>query len=321
MTEKVFLFEQPIPLNDIAEVWRGEYRATRYLETLNVQDLSTRLFDIAQNLMKFDEKIGKYKPIFNVGPDGIYRPVKNLDWLKMAVEVYEEFGIRNIQIPKFESPAYNPECEKRLSLSNWANRSDLIEASKPPLDRYEVPRTVFRYSLKKYNEGLLNLGKIRLVPASSYKDRTLLNRAQSDYETVMEVNELGGHFEVDDFFTVCFSSIYSFRMYCEFNTDSCVVVEDLPEFQKRFNQAIKDFNLDSHQLRIAKVITCPVFYYDPLIIEKPTTTDEIRLSKTFRFAYQHEFRLVILPTRPQPLEAFFLYLGPLHDIAKIVCDN
>ena len=74
-------------------------------------------------------------------------------------------------------------------------------------------------------------------------------------------------------------------------------------------------------MRVAKVLTCPVFYYDPFNIEAPTIVDEIFLSKPFRFAYQHEYRLVVLPTKPQNLDAFFIELGPLGDIAELICEG
>lgn len=320
MTENIILFGQPIPLINMDSVWIEKYRANRYLHEQNAQQLTHRLSDIAQNLMTFDEKTGKYVPNYNLSSDGIYMPVRNLDWLKMATEVYEEFRLRCMDLPDLPSQAPIAACEKKLSKTGWANRPDLVEVSKPSLDTYEVPNLLFRYSTKKYNKQFVDLGRVRVVPASSYND-ACLNRARRDNEKIMEVNEFGGHFETDDFLTVCFSAIYDYRVYCEFEADSCVVVNSIPKFMERFNDAVSKYNTISGRLRIAKVVTCPTIYYDPFNVEPPTIADEIFLTKPFRFAYQYEFRLVILPTKPQPLDVFFLELGSLSDITELVCDT
>ena len=73
-------------------------------------------------------------------------------------------------------------------------------------------------------------------------------------------------------------------------------------------------------MRISKIIFSPIIYYDQFNIKAPTVVDELFLTKPFRFAYQHEFRLVVLPTKPQLIEVFFLELGPLNDITELVCD-
>jgi hypothetical protein len=110
-------------------------------------------------------------------------------------------------------------------------------------------------------------------------------------------------------------------MYCEFGADSCLVIKNIPEFQNRFNEALKKHNKKTKEIKIPKIITCPIIYYDPFNISPPSVAEEIILTKPFRFAYQHEYRLVALPTRPQPLEAFFLNLGSLKDIAELACDG
>lgn len=319
MTEETHYFGRRISVNDMASVWIPQYQANRYLRNLSERDLGDRLAGIMQNLFKFDEKQQKYQINFHVDSNGIYKPVRNLDWLKMLTDVDEEIRIRSLKTPKLPSHAPTLACERRLSKSDWAGRPDLIEDSKPSLETYEVPDRLFRYSKKQYNENLMNLGQLRITPASTYNDGTL-NRARRDNELVMEVAEAGGNFETDNFYTICFSSIYSYRNYCEFG-NSCVVINDIEEFQSRFNETIWEYNKKPNKIKIAKVITSPIIYYDPFNIEIPTIADEIFLTKPFRFAYQYEFRIVVLPTKPQPLDVFFLELGPLNDIAELVCES
>ena len=304
----------------MSSVWIPQYRTNRYLSKLSEHELVDRLSGIYQNLFVFDEKQQKYKFNYHTDGDGIYKPVRNLDWLKMCTEVEEEFRIRGLKIPELPSLAPTLACERKLSNSGWAKRPDLIEVSEPSLDSYEIPRRLFRYSKKQYNENFINLGQIRVNPASIHNDDTL-NHARRDNELIMEVPESGGSFETDNYYTVCLSSIYSYRIYCQFSYNSCVVINDVKKFQSRFNESVREYNNKSTGLKIAEVKTCPIIYYDPFNVEPPTTVDEIFLTKPFHFAYQHEFRLVVLPTKPQPLDAFFLELGPLDDIAELVCES
>ena len=108
-------------------------------------------------------------------------------------------------------------------------------------------------------------------------------------------------------------------MYCEFSANSCVVIKNMEKFQTKFNNAVEQYNQSSSDMKISKLLVSPIIYYDPLKVELPTIVDEIFLTKPFRYAYQHEFRLVVLPTKPQKLSTFFLELGPLNDIAELVC--
>ena len=48
----------------------------------------------------------------------------------------------------------------------------------------------------------------------------------------MEMHGTDGYFETSDYYTVCFSAAYSYRMYFEFKADSCVVVNDMAKFQE-----------------------------------------------------------------------------------------
>lgn len=319
MTEEIHYFGRRMSLNDMTSVWIPQYQADRYLSNISEDELVDRLADITQNLYKFDEKQQKYQCNYHVDSNGIYKPVRNLDWLKMLTDVDEEIRIRRLENLELPSLAPTLACERRLSKSDWARRPDLIEASKPSLETYEIPNRLFRYSKKQHNENLMSLGQLRIAPASTYNDGTL-NRARRDNELIMEVAEAGENFETDDFYTICFSSIYSYRNYCEFD-NSCVVINDVGEFQSRFNKTIREYNKTSKGLKISEVKACPIYYYDPFNIKSPTTVDEIFLTKPFRFAYQHEFRLVVLPTKPQPLDVFFLELGPLDDIAELVCES
>lgn len=320
MAEDIFRFERSIPANDLASVWLRIYRQNRYLKRLSDDELSDRLADVSQNMLVFDHITGNCRPNIYIDPFKIYRPVRNLDWMKMAVDIYEEFNLRGLSIPEIPSLASVHSCARELWVCNWAKRTDLIELSTPALDTYQIPKVLFRYSKKKYNSDLIKFGLLRVSPASSY-NQIELGRAFRDNEKIMEVESAAGHFEVDDFNVACFSSIYSYRMFCEFKSNSCVVIRDVGEFQKRFNKAVENWNKNSNKLRIAEVYTSPIIYFDPLNVKPPIYPYEIHLAKPFRFAYQHEYRIVLLPTKVQPLKHFDLELGSLHDIAELVHDD
>ena len=315
MKDSVIVLGKSMPVNEPTNVFRTQYLNNRYLSNLNLDELQYRLYAISQNLFIFDTSNGKLKINLHIDKNKIYKPVRNIDWLRLLIEVYEEYGIRNQPVPSLKSQTAVRDCEKKFWVSDWASRPDLIESPSP--DSYEIPKRLFRYCKTKYNKDLLEHGLIRLSPALKYNDGALLS-AQQDRETILEVASADGHFEVGNFHVVCFSSIYNYRMYCEFQSDSCIVINNTQEFQERFNRAVEEFNRNSTGPRISVAKTCPIIYYDSFNIEMPTIADEIYFTKPLQFAYQHEFRLIVLGTVSNDEKPIDLRMGPLHDIAELV---
>lgn len=314
-----YRFDRPMPLDRLPNDWRPMYMNCRYLASLSDQALTERLSDITDNFYVFDRRTGKYKLKFHLTAEGFYRPVRNLDWQKIMCDCYFEFEARRVDIPKLRSHAPAIEFERKIWKQQWASREDLFQLGEQSLDDYQVPEILFRYSDIQYNRELFYQGKLRVAPASTYKNDDLAH-AVSDNETSIELANPQRRYETDDFLTVCFSAVYDFRMFYKFKADSCLVIKDRPEFEKRINDAIEKHNKSDENTRIGKAITCPIIYYDPFDTQPITKPEEIFLMKHFRFAYQHEYRLVILPTKLQPLMPYFLELGPLTDIAELVYD-
>lgn len=165
--EDKVVFDTPKPLKLLAEDFIREYRANRYLKMATREELINREADIVANLFKFDEAQKKYVPIFNIDENGFYRGIRNLDWLRMATEVREEFRLREELSTDLPSLKNTYKCECRLSESKWAVRPDLFQQSQQSLDSYKLPELLFRYQKKEYNTDFMNKGRMAEPPSTT----------------------------------------------------------------------------------------------------------------------------------------------------------
>lgn len=152
--ETQYLFDAPRPLNSLASDFIQQYRAKRYLRELNDSALDVRSNDIVSNLMVLGTD-GKYRPQFNIREDGLYAPVRNLDLLRMAVDVWEEYRLR----ARLHSAGHDRTglaLAERLADESWCRRAAWEEGSRLSKDRYEQPRMLFRFSEKpEWNHSFL----------------------------------------------------------------------------------------------------------------------------------------------------------------------
>jgi hypothetical protein len=316
-------FDNPIPLNDMTAVWEKLYRENRYLKGLTNEELEIRRADILASTMDLGED-GKYRPRFNQRADRVYAPIRNLDFLRMAAELWFEKRIRGLN--RTHSSRYPKQIQwpRRLSDETWCKRPNWVENSRLSMDKYEHPKMLFRFSDAKWNSEFYSKGRIRIAPASQYKDSTLGSARHDDELSLEWRNGAGEIFDVstDDYYVVCFSSTYDYRLYHDFLDDaecrSCVAIYEPHELTARFLAAIKRHNIEHPNAKIACLRTCPVFYDDPLRMVRPEIVEEIFFGKHFRYAYQTEFRYVLTRPRPTTLTPFFLELGSIADIAEFI---
>jgi hypothetical protein len=318
MEEYLHLFSRGIQINSLAEYWIREYRANRYLQYLSADDLDARIADIVSNLMALSDD-GKYRPRFNVRKDHIYAPIRNLDFLRMATDAWEEMRLRG-NAPRPFSGTKRLQIAKRLSDKSWCQRPDWIAKSRLSLDKYERPRMLFRFSKTQWNKEFIHAGRVRISPASYYND-TAANNALRDNELRLkwyDKRRTRQAFEVNDYFCLCLSSEYDYRLFLDFESDSCVAIKNPAEFSKRLRRAISQHNKEFPASRIVQLNECPIIYVDPFTLPPPEHAVEVQFCKHFRFAYQSEFRFVLTPAGERQLEPFFLNLGTITDIAEIV---
>ena len=319
MSNDIHLFAKPIALDSIAEPWIDAYRKNRYLRTLTDAELEERTVDIFSNLMQLGDD-RQYRPQLHVPEDQIYSPIRNLDFLRMTTEVWEEMKLRGKLCSKLQDNK-RLQMASRLADESWCYRPDWIENSRISKDNYQTPRMLFRFSNPERNNDFIKEGKICISPASSHKDETLNNAVRDDelcavtYDQKLTKNET----TVDDYYCFCVSSEYDYRLYGDFESKSCVAIRNPKKFTELMRKTIQQHNDSNPQTRIVSLRTCPIFYYDPFKLNTPKEAFEIWFSKHFRFAYQTEFRYVLIPERvDSPLQRFFLNLGNIEDIAELV---
>jgi hypothetical protein len=318
MEEDVVRFPRPIQINSLADYWIRDYRANRYLQRLSKNDLLARIADIVSNLMTLGDD-GIYRPRFRVRKDHIYASIRKLNFLRMETDAWEEMRLGGyMPLPALDTKRL--QIAKRLSDESWCRRPDWIANSRLSLDKYEQPRMLFRFSKTQWNKEFIRAGRVRISPASYYNDTGAIN-AVRDNEVRLEWYDkelIPRILEAKDYFCLCLSSEYDYRLFVDFESDSCVAISDPVAFSERLRRAISQHNKENPASRIIQMTECPVVYVDPFTLLPPEQEFEVQFCKHFRFAYQTEFRFVLTPAEDRQLGPFFLNLGTITDIAEMV---
>jgi hypothetical protein len=309
-------FVKAVSINDLAVLWQVAYRADRYLKQLQDKDLYERVADIAANTMRMDDD-RKLRPILFKDEDGNYKPDRDFDWLRLLTDTRTELRIRGQDFDQKTQPIARIVFAQRLDDETWCKRPDLVHHSLGARGSYVRPKKIFKFGEKQWIEWILEKGKIRVSPASEFKN-SKFNPAVRDDEvrfSYFERGSLVGEFQVDDYYVFCASEVYDYRFYRDFaDYDSCLVIHNAEEFCERIRRAT-ELNL---RAAVFGVVSAPVIYFDPFRVEKPESAQEIWFSKHFRHSYQHEFRFVWPPRSRLPLVPFDLDIGDIRDIAELI---
>jgi hypothetical protein len=317
--EELHLFGEPRPLNALSANFIDEYHKRPYLRGLTEAELDARLNDILSSLMILGTD-RKYRTQFDVRADGIYAPVSGLDYLRMAVEVWEERRLRNAWEQR-EHDRSGLALAERFADESWCWRPQWQEVSCLSRDAYEQPRMLFRFNSSiERNRSFLERGRFYVQPASVYCDALLDNARRDDELSTRWIDErLESHsYSVPDYYCMCFSSTYDYRLFSDFSAESCVAIHDPPQLWRRLARAIETHNASSANNKITRLHGSPVLYADPFRLVKPNDDMEVHFVKHFRYAYQAEYRFVLIPTTDQPLQPFFLEMGSIEDFASVV---
>jgi hypothetical protein len=197
----------------------------------------------------------------------------------------------------------------------------------------------FKYTQREFALSTVTDGTIRLCPASQYNSRALnsairddelhlttyispydydlglvdpIIRARHPVRTSLEVT----YTKPTDFYMYCFSTSFDLRYFFDFECDTCVVIRDQRQFEKRLCGAV------TKALPGWRIQTRPVRYIDPFQMNNfsAVPSADVIFYKDFRYLYQREFRLVAVPPPDlaAPLSPVFVNLGSLKDICEIV---
>lgn len=313
------------------EHWRFQYMFRRYLEHLSKEELSQRTNDILSNMTNLTNEL---KIAFHpVSAEGEF-------WWKAFTHILEECRLRGIQIDDILPTNFEEIQFPKYDLKGLDKAVEVIEQHNLQTGNYLV-----KYGKYKYLEPMLMNGSVRIMPALAYDDPSL-NSAIKDNE--LEVStltlpnevkneefykkikvsvgdktgyledffELVGNFKYtrtsnSNFYVYCLTYEHSYRMFGDFEADSCLIITKPSVFLKRilekFNETIPNYSV-YHNI---------VKYYDPLNVDKKSLP--AFLSKHFRYAYQKEYRIIWTPSEAEmELKPVFLELGNLEDCCELI---
>lgn len=299
-----------------ADFWRKQYRIRRYLEFLNDAELAQRLRDVVNNgvTLTYEGKLG-FRRLQQGGEL----------WIELFTHVHEEYCFRKKDFPK------DVLKNARLPRPTWPNKPlgvDLVNKVKG-LRQGEY---LIKYGKSKYLKEAFQSGSIRINPASSYNDPSL-NSAIKDDELRMITYGLPSevtitHLETNtriiptsnvsyqsecstDYYVYCVSNILDFRLFSDFEADSCLIIKDPEGFTRLLYRVMQSI------LFSWKGFNAPVKYIDPF--NTRGNKEIILFVKHFRYAYQFEHRFLWLPeTKMGELKPIDLNLGSLEAVAEYV---
>jgi len=321
---RVIRFPRPITNNAVFQIQRFHYRANRYLKDISRPELEQRFADIWQNAITLRDD-GKYTVLLP-RLNGMRAPTRNIDFIRLLTEVGEEISMRGLL--GSGQLTHVPRRIKRLADETWCRRPDWIIASQFSRESYlNQPKMLFKFGEAQFVRNLYERGEAFIRPASSF-NKFEGDVARQDDELAVHWYSAGERiqFHTADYYCWCCGSVYDYRLFWDFAStdepprpaDACLAIHDPDELVQRFAKALRGIP------NIVQARMTPVLYYDPYGIADDTAAFEsykdeaIQCSKHFRFAYQWEFRLVIVPVERSNLKPFTLQLGSLKDIADII---
>ena len=208
------------------------------------------------------------------------------------------------------------------------------------LKKIKIPnpgQTLIKFGKRAHIQELYEKGRIRIAPASSYADSSL-NYAVKDDElkfdrvipgsevTITFVDQQTGKPKnvkptgevtnttslATNYYLYCMTNILDYRLFDDFESDSCLIIRDPSAFCIRLQDAV--------QARLPNWLDWDrsVDYIDPYL--HPEKNIDLFFSKHFRFWYQDEYRFAWIPERGvrTHLDPFFVELGSLEQNSEIV---
>jgi len=209
------------------------------------------------------------------------------------------------------------------------------------VDRQSLVRGQYlvKYGKTAHLLEMLDRGLIRIAPASSYAavdyndaiSDTELNftynfynqspELLSQYATSLPSLATNGLFQGtarfditlrEDYYLFCLSASYDPRLFDDFESDACMIIQSPIEFQKRLMHPVLE------QVHAKGWAFSDVTYIDPF--STPDPDHNHALCKHHRYSYQDELRAAWQMQKGQghDLGAIFVEIGSLRDIAYVV---
>lgn len=269
------------------------------MEHLKEDALQQRAKDIINNLTLLNEEA-------KISPPKLSRDTEK--WMILWTHVLEEFVIRFGPYPAgFKAGGMKGSSipDPRASLAPKA--ANAVKTTSLPQGEY-----LFKYGKSNYLKQALSENKIRISPASSYRDPSL-NPAIKDEELELSIYPLPSELEMKaydgktgkykgnihpenfvytarsktNYYVYCLSLSFAPRLFLDFDADACLVIRKPRKFQEMI-LSIFESKMKGWSGGVEKVV-----YIDPL--NCPMADIDIFSSKHFRYTYQREYRFIWLP--------------------------
>ena len=137
----------------LQEWWCAEYRKRRYLEHATRAELKQRIYDLLGSMRDFSAE-GKM----------VFRSPLEDDWAQLFTHVLEELKLRNEPLTDEILSCDRPDGSRYQSVRRAA---ELWQPGNHPEGTY-----LLKFGKLKYLRPLLNVGALRVSPASSYADQS-----------------------------------------------------------------------------------------------------------------------------------------------------
>lgn len=293
--------------------WRDEYASNSYLHHLSDENLQKRFLAIVTNSMFADR-------------EALPHELDEREWRELYEHIRFEYERRGL--------AFRDVIPVAEKLSAWPR----FDAARSAFSRYAGPDgQLFRFSELKYLEPLLHEGIVRVFPAASYDDASLLTSQRDDElsrsilvdaaEVLIEhtgrdgvkrpIKAIGSVVVTSrshaNFYVWCTTTGFDPRLFDDFKANACLVIHDAGTFIDRMIAAMS--------AALPSWVGCStlVHYFDPL---RPGNEVLSARHKDFYYAYQREYRFLWDPTGPDPqadlLQPIDVHLGNLEDVASIL---
>ncbi|MCR4465341.1 hypothetical protein [Burkholderia sp. SCN-KJ] len=289
------------------EFWEFEYRTHRYLSNLPLPDLCRRYIGIAKNLVHL---VSSERHVI---PSNTF--LSSWYWYRKEYQTRLELHLRGQGIPI------------GLPVPTTLERCD-----DPPRPRYpNAGDILYRFASEKRITELAQHGALRMWRADFYatlekdiarqdEEMTKVSFLNGNHATVTTldgkpisiVGDIKSSHSGPPYYLLCMSCDWDRRLLTEFNVDRCAVISDVDEFARRLERAASELMpgcMFHHN---------PVEYFDPYELP-PRSFVRHYNSKDFRFAYQREYRFLLVHAEAGPGVQEFLdvKMGQMTDCLNV----
>ncbi len=292
------------------------YRKSRYLRKASDRSLNNRLATLANNLWSTDRD-GNVTATRDQNHRAALVALYCVTRFEQHIRAPSDFEFDEARIRELSSSAYEaPKLRNPITFG---------------------PNCLSKFGERQHIQTALKHGRLRVSPASAYNDPSL-NAAQVDQELQHQVRtpneriqmrlrgkdtpngpeieivpqwgELFRYMQIPDFYVWCCGLSYDARLFHEFNADAALIVLNQHAFIDRLSSAV------AKQKPTGRFEHHGIGYYDPYIAQRNQLVPAF--SKNIKYLYQNEYRFVWWMPAGEQLEAFFVELGSLEDIATVV---